>query len=274
MPTDEHASSPMVPNAENSGKPALGATSATPSSMVDVMPGDAPRHSPDLRDDNGHSRPALHPILPAGADVPGGRPAHISMSIVSITQGTHSASIPLDPSRIHPSKLPRSENIMTDPTHSPGYTSVSSTTTSTASTTSPHTAVPPPLPTGGESIYRTIMNRLTALEANHTLYARYVEEQTAGVREALRRLAEDVGRLEGIVSMLCVPCSLGRGFAMFSTDPIFLLRPKPRRSCISDRCLNGRDKGTDWEGITERSCRASTTLRTRCARLLLVGVGP
>ena len=44
------------------------------------------------------------------------------------------------------------------------------------------------------------MNRLTALEANTTLYARYVEEQTAGMREVLRRLTEDIGRLEGIVS--------------------------------------------------------------------------
>ena len=52
----------------------------------------------------------------------------------------------------------------------------------------------------GESIYRTIMNRLNTLEANHTLYARYVEEQTAGVREVLRKLNEEVGRLESVVS--------------------------------------------------------------------------
>ena len=44
------------------------------------------------------------------------------------------------------------------------------------------------------------MNRLTALETNTTLYARFVEEHTASVREMLRRLGEDVGRLEGIVS--------------------------------------------------------------------------
>ncbi|OSC98017.1 hypothetical protein PYCCODRAFT_1454608, partial [Trametes coccinea BRFM310] len=56
----------------------------------------------------------------------------------------------------------------------------------------------PPASTGGESIYRLIMNRLTALEANTTLYARYVEEQTAGMREVLRRLTEDIGRLESI----------------------------------------------------------------------------
>lgn len=45
------------------------------------------------------------------------------------------------------------------------------------------------------------MNRLTTLEANHTLYARYVEEQTASVREVLRKLNEEVGRLESIVSV-------------------------------------------------------------------------
>ncbi|KAF9220284.1 hypothetical protein BS17DRAFT_787861 [Gyrodon lividus] len=53
----------------------------------------------------------------------------------------------------------------------------------------------------GESIYRTIMNRLTVLEANHTLYARYVQEQTAGVREVLKKLGEEVGRLESIGRM-------------------------------------------------------------------------
>ncbi|KAK2465288.1 hypothetical protein APHAL10511_002642 [Amanita phalloides] len=52
--------------------------------------------------------------------------------------------------------------------------------------------------TSGESIYRVIMNRLTALEANHTLYARYIEQQNIAVRDLLKRLNEDVGRLEGI----------------------------------------------------------------------------
>ncbi|TCD65778.1 hypothetical protein EIP91_002217 [Steccherinum ochraceum] len=73
---------------------------------------------------------------------------------------------------------------------------------SSRSTASPiHTAhsltVIPPNP-GGESIYRIIMNRLTALEANTTLYARYAEEQLAGLRDMMRRLGEDVGRLESI----------------------------------------------------------------------------
>lgn len=93
---------------------------------------------------------------------------------------------------------------LSQPTQAPRTTPVISlSSTHTASSVplsvvpqvSPH---PPQMATGGESIYRTIMNRLTALEGNTTLYARYVEEQTTGVREVLRRLGEDVGRLEGI----------------------------------------------------------------------------
>ncbi|KAG8214906.1 UNC-like C-terminal-domain-containing protein [Butyriboletus roseoflavus] len=63
------------------------------------------------------------------------------------------------------------------------------------------THAPSPPQWSGESIYRTIMNRLAILEANHTLYVRYVEEQTASVREVLRKLNEEVGRLESISRM-------------------------------------------------------------------------
>ncbi|KAG2338245.1 hypothetical protein BDR05DRAFT_992708 [Suillus weaverae] len=59
-------------------------------------------------------------------------------------------------------------------------------------------STPPPVGSSGESIYRTIMTRLTLLEANHSLYARYVEEQSTGVREVLKRLGEDVGRLQSV----------------------------------------------------------------------------
>lgn len=62
-----------------------------------------------------------------------------------------------------------------------------------------YTNVHSPMPSG-ESIFGTIMNRLTVLEANHTLYAQYVAEQTVGVRDVLRKLGEEVGRLESIVS--------------------------------------------------------------------------
>ena len=62
-------------------------------------------------------------------------------------------------------------------------------------------SIPPPQVgvSGGESIYRTIMNRIVILELNATLHARYVEERIVGVRELLKRLTEEVGRLEGIV---------------------------------------------------------------------------
>lgn len=55
---------------------------------------------------------------------------------------------------------------------------------------------------GGESVYRTIMNRLLAIDANHTLYVRYVEQQHASLREIIKRLGEDIGRLEGLVSFI------------------------------------------------------------------------
>ena len=58
----------------------------------------------------------------------------------------------------------------------------------------------PSITRGVESIYSTIMNRLTAIESNHTLYTRYIDQQNSVIRDVLNRLGEDVGRLEGIVS--------------------------------------------------------------------------
>ncbi|KAK1221154.1 hypothetical protein PQX77_016053 [Marasmius sp. AFHP31] len=79
--------------------------------------------------------------------------------------------------------------------------SVATTTiTATASASSVNSVATRAMPpsTGGESIYRTIMNRLAAIETDQTLYAKYFSEQTCGVRDMLRKLGEDVGRLEGI----------------------------------------------------------------------------
>ncbi|QRV98322.1 transmembrane and coiled-coil 2 domain protein [Ceratobasidium sp. AG-Ba] len=61
-----------------------------------------------------------------------------------------------------------------------------------------HPAQPLPSTSGGESIYRTIMNRLDVLERNSTLSLRYVEEQNYSVRQVLRRLEEEVGRLRAL----------------------------------------------------------------------------
>jgi hypothetical protein len=110
------------------------------------------------------------------------------------------------------------------------------------------TTVPLPQPpvtssaTGGESIYRTIMNRLTALEANHTLYTRYVEEQTAGVRDVLKRLGEEVGRLEGIVSLhnFCAK--------ILQLTMVWVNRGRRKPRCTSVPSLNGsgRETGLRW----------------------------
>ncbi|KII91054.1 hypothetical protein PLICRDRAFT_174384 [Plicaturopsis crispa FD-325 SS-3] len=89
-------------------------------------------------------------------------------------------------------------SLSTHITASPPTAIVSSSSASAASASAIQMPIVPPPTSGGESIYRTIMNRLTALEANHTLYSRYMEEQTARTRDVLRKLGEDIGRLEGI----------------------------------------------------------------------------
>ncbi|THH13400.1 hypothetical protein EW146_g6810 [Bondarzewia mesenterica] len=70
-------------------------------------------------------------------------------------------------------------------TSSTGYTDDTNSSTTTDNTASSVPPPPPSIPThiasSGKSIYGTIVNRLTALEANMTLYARYVEEQTGGI---------------------------------------------------------------------------------------------
>ena len=114
-----------------------------------------------------------------------------------VTDSSHSASLEPQPSQV---SSERTE--VTTITASVISNNSTRVTTALPSRSSSNLSVPASLPsaTGGESIYRTIMNRLSALETNHTLYARYVEEQTASVREMLRRFGEDLGRLEGIVS--------------------------------------------------------------------------
>ncbi|KAF5314876.1 hypothetical protein D9619_007249 [Psilocybe cf. subviscida] len=68
-----------------------------------------------------------------------------------------------------------------------------------ASTASTAITVPPvPVAKGGESIYRTIINRLAEVELNQTLYVRYFEQQNFAIRDVIKRLGEDVGRLEAI----------------------------------------------------------------------------
>jgi hypothetical protein len=49
------------------------------------------------------------------------------------------------------------------------------------------------------------MNRLSILESNSSLGVRYVEEQMRTVRDALKRVEEEIGRLEGMVSSALRP---------------------------------------------------------------------
>jgi hypothetical protein len=61
--------------------------------------------------------------------------------------------------------------------------------------------MPPPVqPTPGESIYGTIMKRLTSLEHNQTLSMHYIEAQSAMLREAFGRVEKRLAVFEGGVS--------------------------------------------------------------------------
>ncbi|EGN97942.1 hypothetical protein SERLA73DRAFT_169048 [Serpula lacrymans var. lacrymans S7.3] len=136
----------------------------------------------------GHGKPSTaSPVATDSADVPPLPETSVLASLNADIQQVH-ASHGHETAEHRPSSsssLPSPDSIANTLTHA----SVILSSVSSSSITS--VEISPP----------TIMNRLTALEANHTLYALYVEEQTTGVREMLRRLGEDVGRLEGLGKM-------------------------------------------------------------------------
>ncbi|CAG7854924.1 Uncharacterized protein slp1 {ECO:0000250/UniProtKB:Q12232} AltName: Full=SUN-like protein 1 {ECO:0000250/UniProtKB:Q12232}; Flags: Precursor [Serendipita indica DSM 11827] len=87
------------------------------------------------------------------------------------------------------------ENGYNEPTTSVVTRTVSTTIILSAATPSSSTAIP-----NGESVYRMIMNRISSLEANQTLYARYVEEQGRSVNIRLELIEEDIGRLGAVMT--------------------------------------------------------------------------
>ncbi|KAK9355463.1 UNC-like C-terminal-domain-containing protein [Lipomyces doorenjongii] len=67
-------------------------------------------------------------------------------------------------------------------------TSTSTTSISTASSSSSSLSSTPSNPTTQESVYKTIMKRLTLLEANATLSLQYIEEQSRMLRDAFSKV--------------------------------------------------------------------------------------
>jgi hypothetical protein len=155
--------------------------------------------------------------------------ASLSSNESSSTQSSHLISSEVS----HTSNIEASSTQSSSSHHGPSV--------NTLSTALPTLSTPPPVGSSGESIYRTIMTRLTLLEANHSLYSRYVEEQTAGVREVLRRLGEDVGRLQSIVS------STG---ATLNNVSHASLRVAYKHKCISAQFTSGKDNGFVWSSNT------------------------
>ncbi|KAJ3518177.1 hypothetical protein NLJ89_g17 [Agrocybe chaxingu] len=129
----------------------------------------------------------------------------LALPTTKVSTTTSSPHPPLNnPEPTTPSEFPSGHTMAIN--HTPqtplaGATNHPSPSTPTVIVSSPSVAVmPAPLHQthGGESIYRTIINRVAAVENNQTLYMRYIEQQNNAIRDVIKRLGEDVGRLEGI----------------------------------------------------------------------------
>jgi len=156
--------------------------------------------------------PTLHILDSPSPDVNEPSSSSILSSVVNQSQ---TSNMPVSSSAPHPSAyehaIPNNTNASTAvPSHISPPPIISGTPVTVVGTSSPSVAVvpvaslaplaPPPTSRGAESIYSIIMNRLTAIESNHTLYTRYIDQQNSVIREVIKRLGEDVGRLEGNVS--------------------------------------------------------------------------
>ena len=110
------------------------------------------------------------------------------------------------------SATPASSTTVTTSTSSTAIPSSSSTTSRTAAepTASPARIVPrnetrpvvPPTPQNGDSIYGTIMKRLSGLEHNHTLAMHYIEAQSTMIRTAFVNFEQRLNEYSGSVSFL------------------------------------------------------------------------
>ncbi len=142
-----------------------------------------------------------------------------SSASFSSTTSIPSVSLPHEPSHESSSSFQHDQSISHSISHSINKIITSTTKPTTSLNTTPsssssyqlHSPLPPiqPPPPTGESVYRTIMNRLTALENNQTLYMQYVEQQNGALRDVIRRLGEDLGRLETIVSLFVPSWRIG-----------------------------------------------------------------
>lgn len=160
----------------------------------------------------------------------------------SLSNGDHLESTPSTQHSTRISSIPASASSVSNSGH------VSSTIPASVATPSaPVISYAAGPSSSGESIYRVIMNRLTALEANHTLYVRYVEQQSTTIRDLLKRLGEDVGRLEGIVSIGLLDriiCRLTIGTSPWPSTSARCPRMGETKTTVSNRAqrIHGSDR--------------------------------
>ncbi|TEB39971.1 hypothetical protein FA13DRAFT_1619057 [Coprinellus micaceus] len=177
----------------------------TPSESNGTQPSSIVSHSQAFHSTDTYGSSSAKPSpSPVSLVSPSSLPSSSSASIASVT----TSSAASDSHATAPNKSISTQLI--------GNSTSSTSIARAASTASPSQVAPPNSPSssipvvsssitlppstgkGGESIYRTIMNRLGAIETNHTLYAQYIEQQNSAIRDLIKRLNEDMGRLEAV----------------------------------------------------------------------------
>jgi hypothetical protein len=200
----QNAGSTEHPSIQVGSETSIGSTNSSVNSTIMATPNSIPKPNPTL-----DSSPSLAPSTPSPNQVS----TQDSRSDSPSPSSSHSDQQPTQTSTEVSTPAGSASPSVTGDSNDPSNTVSSSAPSARLSSTyvprlvsSPYliaaqavTQVP-----SGESVFRTIANRISALESNTTLYMQYVEVQNRSIKEAIRKLEEDVGRLAGIVRYLKV----------------------------------------------------------------------
>ncbi|TFL01233.1 UNC-like C-terminal-domain-containing protein, partial [Pterulicium gracile] len=155
----------------------------------DIQP--IPASPLEAHHDSESSAPPPPPSITHDSTTPSSPASEASINVAdSQSSAAATVIVTASPSQDSPHPPPHSSHSSPQAHQNPPPSSPSSSSLS-------HTR-PQPYAAAGESIYRVIMTRLSALEHNATLYARYAEEHSLSIHRILQRYGEELGRVEGL----------------------------------------------------------------------------
>ncbi|KAH6912587.1 UNC-like C-terminal-domain-containing protein [Coprinopsis sp. MPI-PUGE-AT-0042] len=167
--------STLAPTPSNHPEPEVSIIQQLVTHLSETSPSQAPGSSHSVHISVGSSTPSIVPPLPVASSL-----TVVAQPKPPSSNGVHADGIPAPP-RSSSSQGP--PVIIIPPSATAAIPSVS-------------TGLP--ISSGGESVYKVIMNKVASLETNYTLYTLYMEQQNSAIRELIKRLGEDIGRLEAV----------------------------------------------------------------------------